>query len=42
VDTGLSYRASNELFQRFPENLPKKAGNGRPPLRHNRAMLAAS
>ena len=27
VDTGLSYRASNELFQRFPENVTEKGGN---------------
>ena len=26
VDTGLSYRASNELFQRFPENVTEKGG----------------
>jgi hypothetical protein len=27
VDTGLSYRASNELFRRFPENVAEKGGN---------------
>jgi hypothetical protein len=27
ADTGLSYRASNELFQCFPENVTEKGGN---------------
>jgi hypothetical protein len=37
VDTGLSYRASNELFQRFPENVTEKGGNGRPAHRNTAA-----
>ena len=37
MDTGLSYRASNELFQRFPENVTEKGGNGRPAHRNTAA-----
>jgi hypothetical protein len=37
VDTGLSYRASNELFQRFPENAAERGETGRPAHRNTAA-----